>query len=139
MLGLRGHGPAAVVVATLDRDEVLTLLAPVFQREQPRLQVGLGVGSPTATTAGDSPVIHHDPSVRRVGWPEVDQPGRGRYGPDGHALGVGPSCQLAGRLLRALLLCVSLRARLQASEELRTRRFHFLENGQHLRAECHSA
>jgi hypothetical protein len=68
MLGLRGHGAAAVVVATLDRHEVLTLLAPVFQREQPCLQVGLGVGSPTATTAGDSPVIYHNPSVRRVGW-----------------------------------------------------------------------
>jgi hypothetical protein len=65
MLRLRGHGAAAVaaavIVSTLDRNDMRARLAPMFCREQPRFKVGAGVAAPLATTAYETPTIHHIP------------------------------------------------------------------------------
>jgi len=60
MLRSRGHSPAAVVVAALDRDDVGALLAPMLLRESMRVYLRLGEGAPPATTT------RHPPAVRRA-------------------------------------------------------------------------
>lgn len=51
MLRLRGYLSTVVILATLDLDDVRTLLALMLRRESMRVHVSLGKAAPLATTA----------------------------------------------------------------------------------------
>ena len=72
MLWLRGYLSTVVILATLDLDDVRTLLALMLRRESMRVRVSLGKAAPLATTACETPAVRgarlgQTPAVCHVG------------------------------------------------------------------------